>query len=579
MKNPLKSLRYHFSLQSAIDEGFAYKRKHPLKLSEKQRKKLMEESALETPRSKIRSIMGVLKPYLALSSPKEKIFAYSLITFAIGLNKFSIDMTVDFGNWISGLTNTVVQMAQIIAGARPEIIPEIIDNYPALQEVLANDQVLKEILLRYPDTTQILQDPQFHNLLSKAPDLTEVLQKNPTMEQVFMQYPGFAEEVADNPALLDQLGNFREELSGELKKLPKFVKAGKDLLYLCGGAFVENTCNFASTAFNSAANNVSEWGEAVRQSFNRLWNSKDLVTIALKFTAAAIASYKSAQYLILRWRAWSTGYYTSKWTENKSFVRIKSVFNNIDNPGQRIQEDPQKYSAASISLFTGFASALMTLQAFGGMLWGMGPVAGVPGGFFWVGAAYAATLLGLTTAAGYQLPNIYRNRQRVEANLRSATDNIHNNAEQIGLTNSEEVERDLVKKRVTPVMKNTLRDIKANVRLILIDATMGNVSIPLPYIVAAFTAVAAGTATMGTVTTLNYAFNRVNSSLSFIVNRFEQISNYIATAQRIHALDLACDASYVIDQEKREASKKVSLDLPEPASEQNNAPPPDTLAM
>lgn len=31
MSQPLKSMRYHLSLDSAIDEGFAYKRKTPWK--------------------------------------------------------------------------------------------------------------------------------------------------------------------------------------------------------------------------------------------------------------------------------------------------------------------------------------------------------------------------------------------------------------------------------------------------------------------------------------------------------------------------------------------------------------------
>lgn len=580
MQNPFKKARYNLSLQSAIDEGFAYDHRPPEKLSEQKRKELMETSALETPRSKIRSLVGVLAPYVTKASTKEKIFAVTLLGGSLFLNQFSVEMTVDFGNWLSTMTNTVAQGWNAAFSSRPDIIADMMNNYPMLQEALNTSPLATEMLLNYPDATKILQDPAFRDLISQNPGLLQTLQGNPTIEQVFMQHPDFAAKVAENPELLERLGDFRDELGQKLQELPAIKKTTADLLHLCGGAFLENSWNFLSTSFNSAVQNISvsdmlnkpiealqalqsPWNDQTKAAFDQMWQSKDMTTIALKFTAAAIASYKASQYLILRWRSWSTGYYTGKWTSSKAFARLKSTFNNIDNPGQRLQEDPGHFSGASVSLMTGVVGAGMTLEAFGGMLYGMGPVFGVNGGFLLIGGAYAATVLGLTTLAGYKLPGIFRNKQRVEANLRRSTDNIHNNAEQIALTNSESTEKDLVKKRVTPVMKNSVREIGTQVKMIVVDATIGNVSIPLPYVIAWIAAVSAGTASFGTVQTLNYAFNRVNSSLSFIVNRFEQISNWIATSQRIYAMDKAMDASHYIEEEKRQLSAAIPPPAPE----------------
>jgi putative ATP-binding cassette transporter len=547
--SPWRKLRDAFSIQAAIDEGFSFKPKPIKKLSPEKRKELMAASSLETPRSKTRSVMGVFAPYVTQSSTKEKVSAFALLGTALFLNKFSVDMMVDFGNWLSTLTNTVAQLWQITASSRPEAIAEIIDNYPLVQEALTNTPLLNEMLMHYPDVTQILQDQQFQDMISQSPELAEVLQKNPTMEDLLMQHPEFVEKVAANPELLEQVTEFKNDLGDKLRNLPSVKGKLKDLWHICFGAFAENTSDTVKSIFND--NSTSEAAD-------KLWKSKDLTTIALKFTASAIASYKAAQYLVLRWRAWSTGYYTNKFTNDGVSARLKNKFTNIDNPGQRLQEDPDKFTAASVSLLTGVASSAITLQAFSGMLWGMGPVMGVKGGFFWIGAAYASTVMALTAGAGYKLPWIYRNKQRVEANLRRTTDNIHNNAEQIVLTKSEETEKELVKKQVRPVMKNSLKEIGTQVKLIVVDATIGNVSIPLPYLVASFSAVAAGTASFGTVQTLNYAFNRVNSSLSFIVNRFEQISNWIATSQRMHGMDKAMDAARYIEWEKREAQQAKS---------------------
>ncbi len=583
MKNPFKSLSYHFGLQSAIDAGFAYKRKPLTPLSPAKRKKLMEDSSLTTPRSKTRAILGVLAPYVTKAPTKEQILAATLLASSLYLNKFSVSMMVDFGNWVGALGNTVVQLVQTVAVARPDIIGDIIGNYPLLQDMLGNDQLLNEMMMQFPDVTKTLYDPQFQEIIKENEGLKELLQKNPTMEDLFMQYPGFAEKVSSNPELLEQLSSFREDLGGKLRKLPGVIEKLSNLVYLSGGAFVENTFSFFSTTFNSAVQdiNISQlidkplesiqalkdpWNEKTQEALSKLWNSKDMATIALKFTGSAIASYKATQYLVLRWRSWSTGYYTSKYTMDKAFARIKSRFTNIDNPGQRLQEDPEKFTGASVSLLTGAVSAGLTLEAFSGMLWGMGPVAGVPGGFMWIGVAYAATLLGLTTVAGHNLPGIYRNKQRVEANLRRTTDSIHNNAEQIALKNSESTEKDLVKKRVMPVMQNSLREIGAQVKLIVVDATMGNLSVPLPKLVVAFAAVASGTASMGTVGTLNYAFNRVNSALSFLVGRFEQISNWIATAQRMYGQDKATDAAHYIEFEKQQANLQLNADQHKPTA-------------
>ena len=289
----------------------------------------------------------------------------------------------------------------------------------------------------------------------------------------------------------------------------------------------------------------------------------------------AIVSYKSAQHLALRWRAWTTGYFTNKWTRAKAFVRLKNSFNNIDNPGQRIQEDPAKFTAGAVSLMTGVMNSVMTFGSFFGMLWGMGSLMGVPHGMAWLSLGYASALTALTVGAGYKLPWIQRNQQRREADFRASVDKIHNNAELISQNNTEGVENELVKKRFRPVMKNSLREIGTQVKLIIVDATAGNVSIPIPYIAGAF-AVAAGTASMGTIQTLNYAFNRVTSSLSFIVNRFEQLSAMKATADRIYSFDQALELAHYIEEEKRQESKKITETTEDKPSESSpKAPPPN----
>lgn len=574
MRNPFRKLMEIFNPQSAIEEAWQYRHQAPI-LSEERRKELMENTALETPRNTFRSVMSILKPYWTEASAKERAIGASLLATSLFMTWYAVQITVDFGHWQSGLTNTVQQLFQSMMSSRPEIFADLIQNYPAVQDVLTNDQTLSQILGKYPDATSITWDPTFRELLAANPGYAEILTQNPTMEDVFVNYPGMAEQIAQNPEILEQFKSFGNELSGELSSLGTAQEHMDTIWKLAGRDFFHGWGDALSATFNSVSNAFTSpdvlnalknpFDEASREALSDAWNSKDLATIALKFTGMAIISYKAAQYAALRWRAWTTGYYTNKWTTSKAYSRLKNQFNSIDNPGQRIQEDPAKFTAGAVSILTGGANSTIQLASFWGMLYGMGTYFGVPGGMAWLSVAYAGALFGLTYAAGRKLPGIQREQQRREADFRGSLDSIHNNAELIAQNSTEDIESDLVRKRFKPVMTNSVREIGTQVKMILVDSTAGNLSIPIPYVAGAF-AVAGGTATMGTIQTINYAFNRVTSALSFFVNRFEQFSLMKATADRIYLMDQAIEASHYIEEEKRIESEKASNGmLPPPA--------------
>lgn len=501
-------------------------------------------------------MLGVVMPYWAKATVPEKLKGATLLGLSLFMTWYAVQVTVEFGHWQSGLTNTVQQLFQDMMGSRPEILQDVLQSYPALQNTMESNDLLSKILSVYPDTTSIVYDPSFASLFEQNPDLKELLGKNPSIEDIFMNVPDFAERVRQNPEVLEQLSAAKEMVAQKLTERPTTKDYLGRILDMAGGEFIKNMGGILSATFNVASHAV-DTADVAQQSFGSAiktaWNSKDLATIALKFTAMAIISYKSAQYLALRWRAWSTGYYTNKWLKCKAYLRLKNEFNNVDNPGQRIQEDPAKFTAGCVSLLTGVMNSGMQLFAFSGLLWGMGSVMGVPHGMFWTGLAYAGALTGLTIAAGHKLPEIQRNQQHREADLRGALDKVNNNAEVIAQNDAEDIENDLIKKRFRPVMTNSVREIGTQVKLIVVDFTAGNLSIPIPWVIGAFS-VAAGTASMGTIQTINYAFNRVTSAMSFIVNRFEQLSQMKATGDRIYVFDKAIELANYVEEEKRQAA-------------------------
>lgn len=556
----LAAIRHGFSVHSAREEGWNYAAPKP-DLSPEQKKKLMEATALETPRNLFRTMFAVLKPYWTESSVSERAKAASLLALSLGMTWWAVQMTVDFGHWQGSLVNTITQIGSHVSEIRPEILDQVLQNYPDLQSYLDQHPTISDAIQQYPEVSNILYNEEFAEIIQANPDLKEILGKNPSLEDILMNFPEFDQAVKQKPELLEQLSSMRDELAKELSSSDGTKGYFDRLWQLSGGELVGNMGLALKASFGIAAQTANDAlsGDtpSVLQAYKDVWDSNDLATIALKFTAMSILSYKSAQYLALRWRAWTTGYFSRKMMDAKAYLALSSRFNNIDNPGQRVQEDPAKFTAGAVSLTTGFMSSAMQIGSFAGVLWGMGEVMGVPNGTFWAGAASVGLVTALTMYAGWQLPWIQAQQQKREADFRKSIDDIYDDADTIAQNGTEDVQQDLVQKKFKPTIINSVREIGTQVKLIVVDATVGNLMIPVPWIIGAFS-VAAGTASVGTVQTINYAFNRVTNGLSYIVNKFDQLSAMKATGDRMYMLDSAYNAAHYINEEKIQEAKVVA---------------------
>lgn len=303
------------------------------------------------------------------------------------------------------------------------------------------------------------------------------------------------------------------------------------------------------------------FSEAAKESASQSFASNDFGNLVTKFMVLALAQYKAAQTLILRWRAWTTGYFANKWTSFGAYNQLKNKFNNIDNPDQRLQDDPYRFTTGAVSVLTGLVSTAFRFTAFAGVLWGLanwnlayfgGPDQVLPGTMFWIGFSYAASLTGLTWAAGRKLPEISRNQQMREGNFRSALKKVHDNANEVAINGSEDVEKEIMKNQYAPVLNNQVREINTSIKIQLVDSVFGNLSIPVPLFAGAFS-IATGTMSMGTISLLNSSFGAVTSSLSFIVNRWDQLSAMKAVSDRLSSFDKTVELAHYEAEERRQA--------------------------
>lgn len=603
MINPIRALREIFDVQSA-NKGWDYKRERP-QLSPERRAALLEASALETPRSWWRSWGGIMAPYWTKSGPKEILTGAALMGSSLLAAKLMIDMQVDF----SFLQREVMDSVQIIfdnvMSVRPDIFTESLSGYPQLQQVLTDHPVLEQMLLKYPDTTSFQKVPDIAAFMNQSRDQavewSNFLRNSPQMADIFLKFPGMADLAQTKPELLEQLGQLDVELG---KKLWNSGETQAQLSRL-GGIFATDFFANWGDAVGAVARDVASaefwqrmganaasgdfwqgmastvtfglvpdadsprhiFNEEARSAANAAWHSKDFLNIVGKFMPLTLASYKCAQTGALRWRAWMTGYYANRWHDSKAYHRLKNEF-SIDNPDQRIQDDPYRFTSAAVSLVTGSVRTVLQFIAYAGILWNLanmnmayfgGPDYVVPGTMFWFAGSYAAGLTALTWAAGRKLPEIGRNQQMREANFRSALKRVQDNAEQIALNGMEEMEKQSIRKSYVPVLNNQVREINTNVKLSIVDVTFGNLSIPVPMLAGAF-AVAAGSASMGTLSLLNSSFGVVTSGLSFFASRFEQFASMQAIASRLTQFDTAIEAAHYLEEEKRQAALQARND-------------------
>lgn len=582
MFNPIRALRDVFNVQAA-NKGWNYNLQPP-KLSPERRRELLEASSLETPRSWYKSWVGLLKPYWTQSGPKEIITATGLMTASIGASLLLTNLQVDF----SFLSREVMDATQLIFDnvmrARPGLFTDALAGFPELQAVLTDNPVLQHMLEKYPDTTSFRQIPDVAAFMNQsndhAVDWANFLRNSPKMEDIFLKYPGMADLAQNNPQLLEQIGDIDVKLGKELWNSAETQEQLKRL----GGIFVTDFFNnwssaaggvirdassadfwqsFASTitggAIAAPEGRESIFSPETRSALSAAWQSKDFLNIVGKFMPLAVATYKTAQTAALRWRGWTTGYYANRWLDTKAFHRLKDEF-NVDNPDQRIQDDPYRFTTAMVSLVTGSVQTYYRFFLYSGILWGLanmnmayfgGPDYVVPGTMFWFAGAYAAGLTALTFAAGRKLPEIGRNQQMREANFRSALKRVQDNTDQIALNNTEDMEKQNLQRTYVPVLNNQVREINTSIKLSIVDVTFGNLSIPVPMMAGAF-AIASGSASMGTLQLLNSSFGAVTSGLSFLANNFERLSSMQAIASRLTQFDTAIEAARYLEEEKRQ---------------------------
>ncbi len=318
----------------------------------------------------------------------------------------------------------------------------------------------------------------------------------------------------------------------------------------------------------------------VRAVIDLLWIFVFIATLSI---VISVYRFYLQQYLGLRWRRWLTEQFIKRWLANRSYYYLETFDKQTDNPDQRIQEDIGSLVSYSLDLVIGLVSAVTSIFSFIFILWQLSGVITlplgelgtwhIPGYLVWVGIIYAVLGTLFTVKIGRSLVPLNFEQQRREANFRYAAVDLRLHAENVALYHGEGHQGSVLKGMLYRVLDNWYLIILRQKLLLWYTSGYNQISVLVPLVVALPNYFNKVFELGGLIQTLA-AFQRIQDSLSFIVNSYTRIAEWQAITQRLvtflnHMYQLEQEAmkqnqfAYSMQPQDKIIAKNVTLFTPQ----------------
>lgn len=513
----------------------------------------------------MRSFATVVGMYWTKAGIKEVSIATTLAIAAFYTSKESVDVLAEFSNWGRDFYDFYVNAGNASSGFKAGLVDALKSAYE-MDAYAPTMDLLKAIVQDAP-----------HNL-GKI-DLTSALsglKVNPAhisafTEQIQSQYGSlslapFAE--AENFSKLAETMTSIGIAEAQQKDMLNAIQIGVDVKGSAADVIGRVQEQFASVDFDAmsdpekskavladfdylTAENVLD-SAGVKSNISHLLTTvpKDFSLLLGKFLAFILPSIYTAEHLALRWQTWTTGKISNEWNKYKGAYHVKFNHTNIDNPDQRIEQNIAGITSFVVDTSTDGMQNALKLYTFVPMLAAMGsfnpsliggPDIEINNFLAWSAFGYAAIGTGILGAIAWNLPKIRRRFQETSANFRAPLISIHNQAEQIALTDGGDAEKKILKEKFDDVIDVNIQNINKNMQMRTFNSIHGNVGSYVPFLLAA-PQYFAGIISFGQVSQAMGIFRTVEGSFEFVKNIIPAFAGFKAgidrTAQLIDALEL-----------------------------------------
>ncbi|KTD31964.1 ABC transporter ATP-binding protein/permease [Legionella maceachernii] len=264
---------------------------------------------------------------------------------------------------------------------------------------------------------------------------------------------------------------------------------------------------------------------------------------------ALVSVHVLKNYLIgklsIHWRSWLTKKIMNElFGSENNYLDLKRFSSEIDNLGQRIQEDIKAFVELTLRLGTDFLKSILSLGTFVGTLWVVGGALTVtllglniiiPGYLVWVALIVAVVATLAAHFIGKSLPEASKATEKAEADFRQDLAELNHEAENIAEEHAENFYQSSLERRVQEIKTTATKKLDTQTKLVAFQSFYSQLGFILPNILAA-PLYFSGLIEIGQLMQIGMSFAEVNLSFSWFVEAYENIATYKASIERISEL-------------------------------------------
>jgi putative ATP-binding cassette transporter len=274
--------------------------------------------------------------------------------------------------------------------------------------------------------------------------------------------------------------------------------------------------------------------------------------IIVAMAAIGVLIVLARETLQVRWRAWIVEHLVNRWLGKQRFYHLNVSGKEPPNPEYRISDDTRWATEPLVDLGIGLLLAIAGAAAFISILWSVGGAISVslgswgtltiPAYMVWVALAYGSLASGLMLWIGAPLVGYVGRKNEAEGYFRFAMMRIRDNAESVALMNGGGYEQAILGRFYDTVVARWLAIVWQHGHLTWITNSCGPMKpiVPLLFLAPKYLS---GDLTLGQVTQLAAAFVEVQIAISWVVDNYNRVAEWYASARRVMDIVDACDAS------------------------------------
>ena len=292
--------------------------------------------------------------------------------------------------------------------------------------------------------------------------------------------------------------------------------------------------------------------------------------IIAMMAAIGVVIVFTRETLQVRWRAWLVDQLVERWLGRQRFYHLNVTGKEPPNPEYRISDDTRWATEPLVDMAIGLVLALAGASAFISILWTVGGAITVPVGsarivipayMVWVALAYGLIASGLMLWVGGPLVGYVGRKNEAEGYFRFAMMRIRDNAESVALMKGGPYERAVLGRFYQVVVERWMAMVRQHAHLTWITNASGPM-IPIVPLLFAAPKYISGDLTLGQVTQLAAAFVQVQIAISWVVDNYNRVAEWYASARRVMDIVDACeemDRELAMRPETGEAARAAAL--------------------